>query len=258
MTTLPSMASLRARSFGPVADIYDRIRPGYPAELFADLLSYVTPPLARVIEVGAGTGRATLALTEHGLAVHAIEPDPLMAAVLRERVPSAEVTVGSFEQTPTDGAYDLLVSAQAWHWVDPLVRWTRAEEVLRPGGSMALFWNHDHPADPDVADRLQAAHQRWTPDIRIDDPLPEGDAADQWPGPHLAQLSAFTDLESRRYSWQRVLTGTDYVELLSTMSKYRVQSEATRSSLLADLRDVAGDQVVVSMDTVLYLARRTS
>ena len=257
MTTAPSMASLRARSFGPVADSYDRIRPGYPAELFDDLLGYASPPVVRVLEVGAGTGRATLALSQHGLIVQAVEPDPLMAAVLRERVPSAQVTVGSFEQAPVDSAYDLLVSAQAWHWIDPLVRWTRAAEVLRPGGSLALFWNHDHPADPEVAARLQAAHDRWTPDIRIDDPLPEGDAADQWPGPHLAQLSAFTDLESRRYSWQRVLSGQDYVELLSTMSKYRVQSEATRSALLADLLDVAGDQVVVSMDTVLYLARRT-
>ncbi len=249
-------ASLRRLSFGPVADAYDRIRPDYPAALFDDVLGYARAPLDRVLEVGAGTGKATRALTARGLFVHAVEPDPQMAAVLRERVPSAEVSVGGFETTPTDTAYDLLVSAQAWHWVDPQLRWARAAQVLRPGGALALFWNHDHPADPSVAARLQVAHDRWTPDIRIDDPLPEGDVGDQWPGPFLAQLSAFTDLESRHYAWQRVLPGADYVDLLSTMSTYRIQSAETRDALLAELLVAAGDEVVVAMDTVLYPARR--
>jgi hypothetical protein len=41
------------------------------------------------------------------------------------------------------------------------------------------------------------------------------------------------------------------------MSKYRVQSEATRRRLFDDLLVVAGESVVVAMDTTLYLARRT-
>jgi SAM-dependent methyltransferase len=253
---LPESA-LRARSFGQVAAAYDRMRPSYPSTLFDDLLSYCRSPVERVLEIGAGTGKATFDLVARGLSVHAVEPDPAMAAVLATRVPSVRVSVGGFETTPDDRSYDLLVCAQAWHWVDPVARWVRAAEVLRPGGALALFWNHDRPADAELTAQLQVAHDRWTPDIRIDDPLPEGGAADQWPGPFLAQLSSFTDLESRRYTWERVLSGADYVELLSTMSKYRVQSEATRRRLFDDLLVVAGESVVVAMDTTLYLARRT-
>jgi len=40
------------------------------------------------------------------------------------------------------GAYDLLVSAQAWHWVDPVVAMPKAAALLRPGGTLALFWNY--------------------------------------------------------------------------------------------------------------------
>jgi SAM-dependent methyltransferase len=253
-------AGLRALSFGAVADVYDRIRPGYPAELFDDLVGYAGPATRRVLEIGAGTGKATVSLADRGLTIHAIEPDPAMAALLRERCagrPAVTVTVGGFEQQPADTGYDLLVSAQAWHWVDPHVRWFRAASCLRPGGALGLFWNHDHPASPEVRRGLQAAHDRWTPGIVVDDPLPEGDVQDEWPGPHLAKLASFTDLESRRYRWRRVLSGPEYVELLSTMSAYSIRSAEARAGLFDEVLTIVGAEVAVSMDTVLFLARRT-
>jgi SAM-dependent methyltransferase len=255
----PANAALRARSFGAVADAYDRIRPGYPAELFDDVIAYAGST-ARILEVGAGTGRATAALAGHGFAVHAIEPDAVMAEVLRERCeqwPLVEVTVASFEQEPTDGSYDLLLSAQAWHWVDPHQRWIRAAAVLRTGGALALFWNHDHPRNAELRRRLQAAHDRWTPGIQVDDSVPDGDVSGEWPGSQLAKLAEFTDLETRRYGWERVLSAADYVELLSTMSAYNVRPSAAREGLFAEVLEIAGDVVVLRMDTVLYLARRT-
>lgn len=248
-------AARRARSFGAVADAYDRIRPGYPAALFDDLLAYAGP-VGRVLEAGAGTGRATAELVARGLAVHAVEHDPSMASVLSSRLPSVEVSVGGFETEPTDGPYDLLVSAQAWHWMDPHLRWARAASCLRPGAALALFWNLDLPGDDAQRALVQDAHDRWTPGIRVDDRPPVVDLLAEWPGPHLAELPEFTDLEARRYAWERSLSGADYVELLSTMSAYNVRPAEAREGLFAELREIVADPILLDMETVLYLARR--
>jgi SAM-dependent methyltransferase len=248
-------AAQRSRSFGAVADAYERIRPGYPAALFDDLLAYAGP-VGRVLEAGAGTGRATAELVARGLPVHAVEHDASMASVLLSRLPSVEVTVGGFETGPTDGPYDLLVSAQAWHWIDPHVRWVRAASCLRSGGALALFWNLDLPTNDALRELLQEAHDRWTPGMRVDDREPVVDLLAEWPGPDLAGLPEFTDLEARRYAWERQLSGADYVELLSTMSAYSVRPAAAREGLFAELREIVGDEIVLRMETVLYLARR--
>lgn len=251
-------AALRARSFGAVVDDYEQVRPGYPTELFDDLLAYAGP-VDRVLEVGAGTGRATVVLASRGLAVHAVEHDPAMAAVLAGRVaawPEVSVTVAGFEDEPVDGGYDLLVSAQAWHWVDPHLRWRRAAACLRAGGSLALFWNRDRVLDDGQRARLQAVHDHWTPGIRLDDEPEVGDLLAEWPGPALLSLEEFTDVTARDYRWERSLSAEDYVRLLSTLSAYAVRPADARAALFAELLEVAGDEVVLTMDTALYLARR--
>jgi ubiquinone/menaquinone biosynthesis C-methylase UbiE len=58
---------LRA-SFDDVAERYDRARPGYPAELFDDLAALTGLRAGdRVLEIGPGTGQATLPLARRAL-----------------------------------------------------------------------------------------------------------------------------------------------------------------------------------------------
>ena len=46
-----------------------------------------------------------------------------------------------------EAAFDLAVSATAFHWVDPEVAYPRVAGALRPTGSLALFWNVHKDAD---------------------------------------------------------------------------------------------------------------
>ena len=87
-----------------VPDIYDRIRPGYPAAMFEDLFALL-PGQPHILEVGAGTGKATRDLLDSGATVHAVEIGPAMATKLREGIRSNNltVTVGDFEEVPTAG-----------------------------------------------------------------------------------------------------------------------------------------------------------
>ncbi|MEU6728575.1 methyltransferase domain-containing protein [Nonomuraea wenchangensis] len=251
--------------FGEVADEYERIRPGYPAELVDDVLAYARLAGTPALEVGAGTGKATVLFAARGVTLTAVEPDPAMAAVLEQRVaglPGVTIIVSSFEDHVPDQPFGLLLSAQAWHWTDPAVRWEKAAAALAPGGALALFWNFHRPKDPDVVAGVLAAHQRHAPHITpnarpIDDGSLAASLAASWPQAELETLADFGELSARLYRSERTLSGADYLAYLSTQSAYLMLDDTTRAELFAALKDAVGEQVTLSVDTALHLARRT-
>lgn len=129
----------RARSFGSVAEAYDRGRPTYPA----DAVAWLAGGEAKVVlELGAGTGKLTRELVDQGHAVFATEPDEAMLAVLRERVPEVSAKVATAEEIPAnDRSVDVVVVAQAFHWFDHEKALPEIARVLKPGGHVALVWN---------------------------------------------------------------------------------------------------------------------
>lgn len=137
----------RARGFDAWAADYDRYRPGYPEELFltiAERLSLPKPPL--VVDLGAGTGRASLAMAELGWRVTAVEPGRPMLDMLLGRATSAGLIVATVqanaEETGLDPASaDLVTAAQAFHWFDQPRALSEISRITKPGGGAALFWN---------------------------------------------------------------------------------------------------------------------
>jgi len=128
-----------ARSFGGVAEAYDRGRPTYPRDAVVWLTD--EEPLT-VLELGAGTGKLTEQLVALGHDVHATEPDPAMLAILRERLPGVRTSQTSAEEIPgPDSMYDVVVVGQAFHWFDTDKALDEIVRVLRPGGRLSLVWN---------------------------------------------------------------------------------------------------------------------
>lgn len=134
------------RLFDEVPELYDRVRPTYPHELFADLVAITgIHQGSSVLEVGCGIGQATRSLAALGCSITAVEPGEGMAALARQRLgafDNVEVEISTFEDWDDRGRrFDLLVGASSWHWVDPAVGWPKAHHVIRPGGWMALIGN---------------------------------------------------------------------------------------------------------------------
>ncbi|GEP33446.1 putative methyltransferase [Nocardioides szechwanensis] len=128
-----------ARSFGSVADIYDRGRPAYPREAAA--WATADEPLT-VLELGAGTGKLTEQLVALGHDVHATEPDAAMLDVLKTRLPDVRTSLTGAEDIPaSDSSYDVVVVAQAFHWFDHERALPEIARVLKPGGHLAVIWN---------------------------------------------------------------------------------------------------------------------
>ncbi len=129
----------QARSFGAMAEVYQRGRPDYPAAAAAWLTG--DEPLT-VLELGAGTGKLTEQLVALGHDVHATDPDEEMLAILRNNLPAVRTSVGGAEQIAApDNSYDVVVGAQCFHWFDHDVALPEIRRVLKPRGRLSLVWN---------------------------------------------------------------------------------------------------------------------
>jgi SAM-dependent methyltransferase len=142
--------SERSRSFETVAAKYERHRPEYPEKALrwaADELGL--DPGARVLDLGAGTGKLTRGLVAFGFEVVAVEPGAPMLAQLREAVPEAEAHEGSAESIPLPGeSVDAVFAGQAFHWFDREQALPELHRVTGAGGGLALLWNWWDERDP--------------------------------------------------------------------------------------------------------------
>lgn len=245
----------RAVSFGGVADLYERARPSYPSALIDDLMALAPD---RVIDAGCGTGKAGRLLLARGCSVLGVEPDPRMAGVARSR--GLEVEVATFEEwDPRGRVADLIVSGQAWHWVDPERGALRAAEALRDGGHLAAFWNLGRH-DPGMSAALDAVYGRLAPQIAATTRAvkPEDRDRTHITAP-LAATGMFAAAEMRAYPWDATYTRAEWVDFLGTHSDHVRLSDGRRAALLdavGDVVDRLGGTIVYHVSTVLVLARR--
>ncbi len=230
----------RATIFGEVAELYERVRPPYPEVVIDAAVERMGRARGgRVLEVGAGTGKATAQFLARQLTVVAVEPDRRMAAVAEAKLGHTgrlHLHVGPFETWDGDDAsFDLVVAAQAWHWVDPAVGYRKARAALHPAGILALLWNRSlvEGRPPGVTD----AYRRHAPH------LAEGSTLDRsWPADgrsrQVAESGLFTTPEVLTWRWTRWCDTATYLDLLRTHSDHRILPDDVRAALLADIGEV--------------------
>ncbi len=147
----------RGIRFGSVAEQYDAFRPSPPPEtaaLLGDLRG------ARVLEVGAGTGKWTRLILGLGAEVTVVEPDDDMRAVLVRRSPHIHALKGAAESLPVDGAiFDAVLVSSAWHWFEQPAATNEMARVLRDDGQLFILWNGFSREVPWVASLLALREQ---------------------------------------------------------------------------------------------------
>jgi SAM-dependent methyltransferase len=264
------VARERRDVFGEAVEQYARARPGYPDAMVEDILAY-GDPISEILEVGAGTGKATVSFASRGVSMTCLEPDPRMAARLREECASfrnVTIEVSRLENYSRPLAFDALIAGQSWHWVDRLRRWDLAYEAVREGGTIALFWNAYVVADEATRNELRAIDQRYSVDFgnygvtgHEDDGSDEIELEEGWPAYDLVTDSRFQDLVSRRYRRHLDYDVDTFVDLLASTSSYRLLEEGDREQLFGEVRAVLSRQaepVAMTIVTDLFLGRTAS
>jgi SAM-dependent methyltransferase len=208
-----------ANSFGPAADVYERARPPYPEEALDWLLPGGAP---RVIDLGAGTGKLTRQIRDRGLSVTAVEPSDGMRAELARAVPGVPSVAGSAEHVPLpDGSADVVLCAQAWHWVDVERAVPEVARILSPGGRLGLIWN------------LRDEREDWVRRL--------GEIIGSPEMHRRAELGArFGPVSVREFTWTHWIGLDRLLDLVASRSAVILLPAEARAALLDEVRELAG------------------
>ena len=252
--------------FDNVAEIYDRIRPSYPDALFDELFAQL-PARPAIVEIGPATGQATRSLLERGATVTAVEAGTKLGAFLHEKftgVPALEVLNAKFEAAHlAEAAFDAVVAATSFHWIDPSVRLAKSHRLLRDGGLLAVVATNQirSTADRGYFDRSQAIYRRHLPDEEPPGEL-EGEGVEP---PEVAEFRAsrlFRDVHLSRYRWDQTYKTADYADLMRSYSNMQEMEPGPREALIAELCDFIDAEfdgyVVRPLVITLTSARKSS
>lgn len=245
----------RRLAFGAVAEEYDRMRPGYPDALIDAVVGRAG--IGRALEIGCGTGIATLPFARRGMEITAIEPSAAMAAIARRKLaPFGNVRVeeSDYEGWPApEEPFDLVFCAQAWHWLTPEAKFEKTPSLLRDGGYLAVFANVVTGDLPEA----QEAYARWAPE-RFTDRGPSPGADERVAGMLDPIRARYRDVEEMRWPWSRRFTAREYVRLIATYSDHATVPEPRRTRLFDAIEEAiekAGGTVERRYFAVLIGAR---
>lgn len=230
-------------TFDSAATLYHEARPDYPAELVDALVELAAlSPGAQLLEIGCGTGKATVPLARRGFRITGVELGASLAEQARRNLagfPLVSVVNADIEswRPSATAAFDLVYAATAWHWIDPDIRYAKAWELLEPGGHLA-FWEATHvvPQDGDPFFReIQDVYDE------IGEGVPVGWSYST--AETLADLTTeieatglFTDVRVRRFGWETSYTAADYLRLLDTFSGHIAMAQWQRDRLYGEIR----------------------
>lgn len=261
----PHTARAMAESFGIDAAAYDRARPPYPDDLIAMITERA--PGGDMLDVGCGTGIAARQLQAAGCTVLGIDPDPRMAGFAADH--GLPVEVATFEDWDPDGrTFDGLTAAQSWHWVDPVAGATKAAQVLRPGGLLAIF-GHVYEPPAEIADAFAVALASVAPETPF-----ASRSGRAGPGTALAAYRAgyakvaeavgdtgrFSEPESREFTWDHRYSRDDWLRLLPTtggLTRLKPDQLTVILEAVGRAIDQRGGSFTLSFTTLAVVASRS-
>ena len=255
--TAPLIHPAAASGFASNADDYERTRPGYPASAVAFLVDALRLQQGvTVADVAAGTGKLTRLLLPSGARVIAVEPVAEMRAFLVSTCPGAEVLDGTAEDLPLpDGSVDAVTVAQAFHWFDGRRALASFARVLRPGGQLAVVYNHRARDVPWLAavNALVEVHRNSTPQ--------------QWDGQWASAFEGdvpFSGVTRADFDNPQLLSPADFISRIRSMSYVGALPADAQEALLASIAGVLAthpetvgrDELVIAQQTSVHVWRR--
>lgn len=255
-------------TFDTVAAAYEKLRPGYVDELYQTIFDYI--PIdenSSVVEVGSGGGQATAPILKTGCCLTAVEYGRQFSERLRERFreyPDFSVVTEKFENVEfPDGAFDLVYSASAFHWIPEEIGYKKVFSMLKSGGAFARFANHPYRAKGNSAlsEKIDAIYDEYyyTYHNKKRDPLTEFTEAQAQERAKIAERYGFSDIRYALFYRERVFSAKEYTSLLGTYSDHIAMEETVRTRFFSKIEEAINKHggAITIYDTIdLQLARK--
>ena len=261
----------RRVSFDSAALMYEEVRPSYPDPLIDDIIKYSELNSDDcILEIGAGTGKATAMFASRGQSVIAIEPGKEMAAIADKKFEfSSKVQIhrSKFEDWDNQGKhFGIVAAAQSFHWINPAIKYQKSAEVLKPNGYIALFWNTAYGLDREIWKQLSAIYQDYFQNEQPfylheqAEPLAPNkniEASIAKRNKDLNNSGRFRKSKTFIYDWTQEYSRPAFLKLLNTFSDHRILDTYIRDKLFFKIGayiDNLGGSISYPYRSVLHLA----
>lgn len=254
-------------SFDVVAENYHSVRPGYPVQLYDDIKNLCgIGSASRLLEIGAGSGIATVELAKIGCRVTAIEPGVHLAAIAREQTENSknvEVLEETFEGFQSSDRFDAILAFTAYHWIDEGIKYHKVLDLLYDAGSLVLVWNSFFLSDSAVMAEVMRAYPKYLPDAYPNESsvaevneavLSKLHRREQ----ELVQNLLFYTIALRKYFTVYNYNAETYPKLLNTFPKIAEIEERKRAKFFERISEIVRtyDTISVPVLTTLIVCKK--
>ncbi|MBR3942568.1 MAG: class I SAM-dependent methyltransferase [Clostridia bacterium] len=255
-------------TFDTVASTYEKLRPGYVAELYHMIFDYISiDENSNVLEIGSGGGQATAPMLMTGCQLTAVEYGEQFSGLLKEKFkefPNFSVITGKFENTQLeDDSFDLVFSASAFHWIPEKIGYEKVFNILKNGGVFARFANHPYrdKGNPELSAEIDEIYDEYYNKFHnkkrtVLTEYSEEEAKDRALS---AEKYDFADIQYALFHRERVFSAKEYVELLGTYSDHIAIEETIRTKFFSKIEgaiDKYGGTITIYDTIDLQLARK--
>ena len=255
-------------TFDTVASAYERLRPGYVAELYKTIFNYIeVDENSNVLEIGSGGGQATAPMLMTGCKLTAVECGEHFSKLLKEKfkeIPTFSVITDKFENTQfKDNMFDLVFSASAFHWIPEKIGYEKVFKILKSGGVFARFANHPYrdkgnsKLSAEIDEIYDEYYNRFHNKKR--EVLTEYTEAQAKDCALIAEKYGFTDIQYALFHRERVFSAKEYIELLGTYSDHIAIEETIRRRFFSKIEEAInrhGGEITIYDTIDLQLARK--
>ena len=244
--------------FDTIPEQFDKYRPRYSAELFADLIEYAgIDPEKTVLELGPGTGQATEPILKTGCDYHAIELGEHLAEMMECKYgeyPNFHIVNDDFITYDFGSRkFDMIYSAATIQWIPEDIAFSKTFKLLNPGGTLAMMLTRGDYKTPneELYNRIQQVYSDY---FKPETKYMHGSF--QYTN---APNYGYVGFEQREYSGKREFTADEYVAYCGTHCDHIVIPEPYRSKFFDGLREAvlsAGNKIIFHDTYVLFLAKK--
>lgn len=247
-------------TFSQVIAVYDYARPAYPRELYEQIAVFAGLERgADLLEVGAGTGQATDLFIDYSPTL--LEVSDEQVSFLRTKYPNLRVDKGYFEDYQPNLQFDLIYSATAFHWVNSEIGYPKAWNMLKDGGTMAVFWHMSSVMHYDcgIFPLLNAVKLKYMPSASLGFDEAGVESVRQKRFAQFQSGGCFKKPEFFEYRWTDVYDANRYSALVESYSDTQLLPDDTRAAYLDEIRSVIdenGSKVEIPQHVLLFMQKK--